>query len=78
MELPKRAGDKPVEAELEVGNKYIWYTWGLSVSQPFCAGRHKASGMSPAVFTANKTEAKYLCVVNKLKMGHFVMVHINN
>ncbi len=71
MELPKRAGDNPLAVELEAGKKYAWCTCGLSESQPFCDGKHKESGMVPSVFTAEKTETKYLCTCKQTKNGPF-------
>ena len=71
MELPKRAGDNPLAVELEAGKKYAWCTCGLSVSQPFCDGKHKGSGMAPNVFTVEKTETKYLCACKQTKNGPF-------
>ena len=71
MELPKRAGDSPLAVELEAGKKYAWCTCGLSESQPFCDGKHKGLGMAPAVFTAEKTETKYLCACKQTKNGPF-------
>jgi len=71
MELPKRAGDNPLAVELEEGKKYAWCTCGLSESQPFCDGQHKGKGMSPQVFTAEKTETKHLCTCKETKNGPF-------
>jgi CDGSH-type Zn-finger protein len=71
MELPKRAGETPVAVELEAGNKYAWCTCGLSENQPYCNGAHKGSGMAPQVFTAEKTETKYLCACKSTKNGPF-------
>jgi len=57
--------------ELEEGKKYAWCTCGLSESQPFCNGLHKGSGMSPIVFTAEKTETKYFCACKQTKNAPF-------
>lgn len=61
MKLPKRAGDSPLAISLEEGKKYAWCACGLSDNQPFCNGNHKGSEFSPYIFTADKTETKYLC-----------------
>ena len=61
MDLPKRAGDKPVEVDLEKGKTYAWCACGLSKNQPFCDGSHKGSGITPTSFTAEKTGTAHLC-----------------
>ncbi|MEQ6122429.1 CDGSH iron-sulfur domain-containing protein [Reichenbachiella sp. MALMAid0571] len=62
MKLPKRAGDKPIEIELEEGKNYAWCTCGLSEAQPFCNGAHKPTALRPMVFTAEESETMYFCV----------------
>ncbi len=71
MELPKRAGNGPLPVELEEGKNYAWCTCGLSENQPLCDGKHRGTGMSPNVFTAEKTETKYLCACKATKNEPF-------
>lgn len=64
--------------ELEEGKKYAWCSCGLSDNQPFCNGAHKGSGMNPIVFTAEKTETKYLCACKQTKNAPFCDGSHNN
>jgi len=61
MTEPLIAQKSPYEAEIEAGKKYAWCACGRSGSQPFCDGSHKDTGLSPVVFTAEKTETVYFC-----------------
>ena len=45
----------PYGKELEAGKTYYWCACGRSANQPFCDGSHKAVGMAPRAFTAEKT-----------------------
>ncbi|WP_158841286.1 CDGSH iron-sulfur domain-containing protein [Polaribacter sp. L3A8] len=71
MELPKRAGNASIAVALEEGKNYAWCTCGLSEKQPLCDGKHKGTGMSPNVFTAEKTETKNLCACKATKNEPF-------
>ncbi len=51
----------PYKAELEAGKTYYWCSCGRSANQPFCDGSHKAVGMAPQAFTAEKTGTAWLC-----------------
>ncbi len=51
----------PYGKELEQGKTYYWCACGRSANQPFCDGSHKAVGMAPAAFTAEKTGTAWLC-----------------
>ena len=51
----------PYNAELEEGKTYYWCACGRSAKQPFCDGSHKAVGMAPMAFTAEKTGTGWLC-----------------
>ena len=52
----------PYEIELKGTYRYSWCACGLSNYQPFCDGSHtSAPGITPVVFTADKSETVYLC-----------------
>jgi CDGSH iron-sulfur domain-containing protein 3 len=51
----------PYKAELEAGKTYYWCACGRSKNQPFCDGAHKAVGMAPKPFTAEKSGDAWLC-----------------
>jgi len=51
----------PYARDLEVGKTYYWCACGRSANQPFCDGSHKAVGMAPKSFVAEKTATAYLC-----------------
>ena len=61
MSGPTIAQKEPYAVELEAGKKYAWCTCGLSATQPFCDGKHKAVDMAPVVFTAEESGTAYLC-----------------
>lgn len=71
MDLPKRAGNGPISVTLEEGKNYAWCTCGLSENQPLCDGKHKGTGMSPNVFTAEVTGVKKLCACKVTGNGPF-------
>ena len=66
-ELPNRAGDSPIEVEVEAGKKYAWCSCGLSENQPFCDGKHKGSEFAPIVFEAQESGSMWLCACKKTK-----------
>ena len=51
----------PYAQAVEGGKTYYWCACGRSANQPFCDGSHKAVGMAPMDFTAEKTDTVYLC-----------------
>lgn len=56
------AGREPIAVKVEAGKNYWWCTCGLSKSQPFCDGSHKAEGIfNPGQWTAPKDQTKYFC-----------------
>ena len=61
--MPEKAVPQksPYEVEVEAGRKYAWCACGRSASQPFCDGSHKETGLTPRIFTAEKSETVYLC-----------------
>ncbi len=61
MAAPVVAQKAPFVKELEAGKTYYWCACGRSANQPFCDGSHKAVGMAPTAFTAEKSGTAYLC-----------------
>ena len=61
MEDPVIAQKAPYATDVTAGQKYAWCRCGRSAEQPFCDGAHKGTGLTPLVFTAEKTETVYLC-----------------
>ena len=51
----------PYSPTLEAGKTYYWCACGRSANQPFCDGSHKAVGMAPKPFTAEKDGQAWLC-----------------
>lgn len=59
---PVVAGKMPIAVELEAGKTYAWCSCGLSASQPWCDGKHRAeSNFAPVVFKAEETKTAYAC-----------------
>ncbi|MDX9859492.1 MAG: CDGSH iron-sulfur domain-containing protein [Rhodospirillales bacterium] len=61
METPVVAQKAPYAVAVEAGKKYAWCRCGRSATQPFCDGAHKGTGLTPVVFTAERSETVYLC-----------------
>ena len=61
MADPIPAQKSPYGVDVEVGKDYWWCACGRSASQPFCDGLHKAVGLRPMMFKAEKTEQAWLC-----------------
>ena len=61
MELPKVAQKSPFATEVEAGKTYYWCSCGLSANQPFCDGKHKDTGFTPAVYKAEESKTVYFC-----------------
>ncbi len=57
-----RAGQSPIEVELEEGKTYTWCACGRSNSQPFCDGSHQGTGIDPVVFVAERSGTVWLCM----------------
>ncbi len=74
--LPKIAAKNPFAIEVEAGKKYFWCSCGLSQSQPFCDGAHKAhkdengvSLMKSVVYEASENKTVYFCGCKHSKNG---------
>lgn len=63
----KRAGEGPIQVDVEAGKKYAWCSCGESSNQPFCDGKHKGTDFTPIVFEAEKTESLWLCACKQTK-----------
>ena len=61
MAEPIPAQKAPYGVNVEAGKNYWWCACGRSASQPFCDGSHKAVGLAPLAFTAEKSGTVYLC-----------------
>ena len=51
----------PFPVDIEAGKTYYWCACGRSANQPFCDGSHKAVGLAPVAYLANKTGTAYFC-----------------
>ena len=61
MSDPIPAQKAPYGVDVEAGKDYVWCACGRSASQPFCDGSHRAVGLRPLPFKAQKTEQAWLC-----------------
>ena len=65
MAEPIASQTKPYNVQVEAGKDYYWCACGRSKNQPFCDGSHKAVGLSPISFKAEKTGEVWLCGCRK-------------
>lgn len=61
MSEPIPAQKAPFGVQVEAGKEYWWCACGRSASQPYCDGSHKAVGLVPLAFTAERTGELWLC-----------------
>jgi len=62
MTSPVRASDTPFAVAGERGKDYWWCACGLSRTQPFCDGSHKAAGVFiPVKYTAPASATIAFC-----------------
>jgi CDGSH-type Zn-finger protein len=55
------AQKSPYAATVEAGKQYWWCACGRSRTQPFCDGSHKAVGMAPVMYQADKSGEVWFC-----------------
>jgi len=61
MSDPIPAQKAPYQTTVEAGKRYVWCACGRSANQPFCDGAHKAVGLAPIAFIAEKSGTVWLC-----------------
>ncbi len=61
MDGPIPAQKAPYNVMVEEGKRYFWCACGRSANQPFCDGAHKGTGLTPMLFTADKSEELWFC-----------------
>ena len=67
---PAIGGERPVVGEFEAGD-YWWCTCGLSATQPFCDGAHKADGcFAPKKVTLEERSKVAWCTCKLSAKGH--------
>ncbi|MEI6747904.1 MAG: CDGSH iron-sulfur domain-containing protein [Bacteroidales bacterium] len=71
MNTPKRAGEEPKAVILVEGKKYAWCACGSSGKQPLCDGSHTGTGITPTIFTAEKSGEHNLCMCKKTENKPF-------
>src|SRR3990170_1443025 len=65
---PEIAGRKPIEVELEAGEKYTWCQCGRSMEQPWCdLVGHLGTDYNGQRFTAKRTGKHLLCTCKRTK-----------
>jgi len=60
MTEPRVADTKPAVLDLQPG-AYYWCACGHSVTQPFCDGSHKGTGLRSLKFEVTETATLALC-----------------
>lgn len=55
------AENTPIKVTLTEGERYAFCACGRSDNQPFCDGSHSGTGITPEMFTAEKTGDAFLC-----------------
>jgi CDGSH iron-sulfur domain-containing protein 3 len=69
---PARGGDAPIRIDVKAGETYWWCTCGLSQSQPFCDGSHKAEDVfAPMEYTATEDRPLFFCTCKATSRAPF-------
>jgi CDGSH-type Zn-finger protein len=61
MDAPIPAQKAPYGVEVEAGKRYFWCACGRSQGQPFCDGSHQGTGLTPLMYTAEKSGQVWFC-----------------
>jgi CDGSH-type Zn-finger protein len=61
MDAPIPAQKAPYAVEVEAGKRYFWCACGRSQAQPFCDGSHKGTGLTPLMYTPEKSGQAWFC-----------------
>jgi CDGSH-type Zn-finger protein len=61
MDTPIPAQKAPYGVVVEAGKRYFWCACGRSKGQPFCDGSHQGTGITPLMYTAEKTGEVWFC-----------------
>lgn len=76
--LPRIASKTPFKVFVEAGKTYSWCSCGLSQTEPFCDGSHKAyknedgtSIMKSVKYSATESKVVFFCGCKHSKNGVF-------
>ena len=61
MDAPIPAQKAPYGVEVEAGKRYFWCACGRSQGQPFCDGSHQGTGLTPVMYTPEKSGQVWFC-----------------
>jgi CDGSH-type Zn-finger protein len=64
-ETPQIAGRQPIPVKVEEGKSYWWCACGLSKTQPFCDGSHKATTFVPVEFKPTASAEVWFCACKR-------------
>ena len=61
MTEPIPAQKEPYGITVEAGKRYFWCACGRSQGQPFCDGSHQGTGLTPVMYTPEKSGQVWFC-----------------
>ena len=67
MTVGQRAGDAPIEVNVEESKSYYWCACGKSSKQPFCDGSHKGTEFAPLLYKADQSKKVFFCTCKLTK-----------